>query len=115
MHRLLGPAGVGANSPKYLIAGAMAGACASGLTTPFDVLKTRVATGMLDGRLGMMHNLAAIVAEDGWLGLYAGFRPRVIMSALFTAIGFSSFELFKTLLEVEPQEEGAGAGPGARR
>ena len=30
--------------PVYLLAGAFAGACASGLTTPFDVLKTRVGT-----------------------------------------------------------------------
>ncbi|CAM9158373.1 unnamed protein product [Choristocarpus tenellus] len=39
---LLGPATLVSNSPKYLLAGALAGACASGLTTPFDVLKTRV-------------------------------------------------------------------------
>lgn len=28
--------------PAFLVAGALAGACASGMTTPFDVLKTRV-------------------------------------------------------------------------
>lgn len=31
--------------PAFLLAGALAGACASGITTPFDVLKTRVGLG----------------------------------------------------------------------
>lgn len=40
--RLVGPARLATAPPVFLLAGALAGACASGLTTPFDVLKTRV-------------------------------------------------------------------------
>lgn len=51
----------------------------------------------------------------------AGFQPRVVMSALFTAVGFSSFEAFKSVLGVStsrpdsqrrqpnPEESGAKA------
>ncbi|CAM9986572.1 unnamed protein product [Laminaria digitata] len=105
----MGPARLASAPPAYLIAGALAGACASGLTTPFDVLKTRVATGSLDGGRGFASNMASIVAEDGWKGLYAGFQPRVVMSALFTAVGFGSFETLKTALGVSPLPPTAGA------
>lgn len=40
--RFIGPARLMSAPPAFLLAGALAGACASGMTTPFDVLKTRV-------------------------------------------------------------------------
>ncbi|CAN0265711.1 unnamed protein product [Ectocarpus fasciculatus] len=81
------------------------------MTTPFDVLKTRVATGSLEGGRGFAKNMATIVADDGWKGLYAGFQPRVVMSGLFTAVGFGSFEAIKSVLGVSPlpPDETAGA------
>ncbi|CAM9866926.1 unnamed protein product, partial [Hapterophycus canaliculatus] len=96
----IGPARLMSAPPAFLLAGALAGACASGITTPFDVLKTRVATGSLDGGRGFTRNMVSIVAEDGWKGLYVGFQPRVVMSGLFTAVGFGSFEALKGLLGV---------------
>ncbi|CAN0338061.1 unnamed protein product [Ectocarpus sp. 12 AP-2014] len=98
----IGPARLMSAPPAYLLAGALAGACASGMTTPFDVLKTRVATGSLEGGRGFARNMATIVADDGWKGLYAGFQPRVVMSGLFTAVGFGSFEAIKAVLGVSP-------------
>ncbi|CAN0020019.1 unnamed protein product [Ectocarpus sp. 4 AP-2014] len=98
----IGPARLMSAPPAYLLAGALAGACASGMTTPFDVLKTRVATGSLEGGKGFAKNMATIVADDGWKGLYAGFQPRVVMSGLFTAVGFGSFEAIKAVLGVSP-------------
>ncbi|CAN0087895.1 unnamed protein product [Scytosiphon promiscuus] len=99
----IGPARLMSAPPAFLLAGALAGACASGITTPFDVLKTRVATGSLDGGRGFTKNMVSIVAEDGWKGLYAGFQPRVVMSGLFTAVGFGSFEALKIVLGVSAE------------
>ncbi|CAM9548800.1 unnamed protein product [Phaeothamnion confervicola] len=111
------------SSPSLLLAGAVAGAVASGLTTPLDVVKTQVAIGMLDRGLGVPRSLAKIAAEDGVAGLFAGVQPRVAMSALFTAIGFGSFEFFKDALGVggahplegmSPASGGGGGGGDSR-
>jgi hypothetical protein len=83
----------GSMSVKYLAAGAGAGALASAITTPFDVVKTMVATGRIPRDLGIMRSLVTIAKEEGFLGLYAGVQPRVAMSALFTGVGFASFEV----------------------
>lgn len=42
--RFIGPSRLMSAPPAFLLAGALAGACASGMTTPFDVLKTRVSS-----------------------------------------------------------------------
>ncbi|CAM9115415.1 unnamed protein product [Chrysoparadoxa australica] len=93
------------SSPKLLIAGALAGAIASGLTTPLDVLKTQVSTGRLPGDLGTIRGLTTIAQKSGWKSLYAGVQPRIVMSAMFTAIGFSSFDFFKHMLDPVIAEE----------
>ncbi|KAG5183792.1 mitochondrial carrier protein-like protein [Tribonema minus] len=88
-------------SPAFLLAGAVAGAVASGLTTPFDVVKTQVATGRLDRNLGVIKSLTKLGREGGIRGLYVGAQPRMLLSSLFTAVGFGSFEAMKTLLQVD--------------
>lgn len=44
LESFIGPKRLMSAPPAFLLAGALAGACASGMTTPFDVLKTRVST-----------------------------------------------------------------------
>ncbi len=83
---------------KHFISGAIAGAISSAITTPFDVVKTLSATGKLPAGQGMIAGMESIVRTNGLLGLYAGVQPRIIMSAIFTAVGFSAFDAFKTLL-----------------
>ncbi len=45
--------------------------------------------------------LVSVAQREGVPGLYAGLGFRVLYSALFTAVGFSSFEASKALLGVQ--------------
>ena len=83
---------------RLFAAGAVAGALASGLMTPVDVLKTRLSTGTcpVDVPGCFWH----VWGEQGWSGLYAGAGSRMAFSGAFSAIGFASFEAAKTWLGV---------------
>lgn len=91
----LGVTHAGAGS---VLAGAVAGVVASGLMTPMDVVKTKLATGALSRELSILQCLRKVAATEGILGLYAGLQGRVIWSALFSAIGFGTFEFAKERL-----------------
>jgi solute carrier family 25 S-adenosylmethionine transporter 26 len=79
-------------------AGAIAGAVASGVMTPIDVIKTRLATGTCP--IGVQNCVQHVLTEMGWRGLYAGAASRMMWSGAFSAIGFGTFELVKTALGV---------------
>lgn len=85
--------------------GAIAGAIASGIMTPIDVVKTRLATGMCPPGVG--NCLQHVVQEAGWSGLYAGAGTRILWSAAFSAIGFGTFELAKGVMGVAKVSEEA--------
>lgn len=84
----------------HVLCGAVAGAAASGLTTPLDVVKTRFAVLGGDGR-GAWAVAQSVLREGGVGGLFAGVQPRMVWSALFTAMGFGTYEAFKRLLVPE--------------
>jgi solute carrier family 25 S-adenosylmethionine transporter 26 len=88
---------------KLFIAGAVAGAVASGVMTPVDVLKTRLSTGTcpVDARSCFQY----VVEQEGWKGLYAGAGSRMAFSGLFSAIGFGSFEAAKCWLGVSDRPD----------
>ncbi|XP_021774963.1 protein MITOFERRINLIKE 1, chloroplastic-like [Chenopodium quinoa] len=74
--------------------GALAGAISASLTTPLDVVKTRMMTqfqGVVvnDGVSGIIKQ---ILMEEGWVGLTRGMGARVVHSACFSAIGYFAFE-----------------------
>lgn len=88
---------------EFIAAGALSGVISSTCTTPMDVLKTRFATGKIKPGTGIIHALKDIVMKDGVPGLFVGLRPRLVWSALFAAIGFTSYEMCKTwLLKTQP-------------
>jgi solute carrier family 25 S-adenosylmethionine transporter 26 len=88
---------------RIFLAGAVAGALASGIMTPFDVLKTRVSTGTCPVDLPACVNL--VVSEQGWKGLYAGAGSRMAFSGAFSAIGFGTYEMAKVWLNVSDDAE----------
>ncbi|XP_073063973.1 protein MITOFERRINLIKE 1, chloroplastic [Primulina eburnea] len=86
---------------QSVICGALAGAISASLTTPLDVVKTRL---MTQGHGESMNRIAAasysgvtamvkrILKEEGWVGFTRGMGPRVFYSACFSAIGYFAFE-----------------------
>lgn len=83
---------------EHVAAGAASGAVASAITTPMDVVKTRLATSPSRPGIGVFRVAANIVREHGVSGLYVGLKPRILWAALFAAIGFSSYEFCKSYL-----------------
>ncbi|KAL2921797.1 Protein MITOFERRINLIKE 1 chloroplastic [Bienertia sinuspersici] len=71
--------------------GALAGAISASLTTPLDVVKTRLMT-QVHGNSGVNAIVKQILMEEGWIGLSRGMGARVVHSACFSAIGYFAFE-----------------------
>ncbi|KAD3639966.1 hypothetical protein E3N88_29189 [Mikania micrantha] len=71
--------------------GALAGAISASLTTPLDVVKTRLMTSDKIG-FGVSEIVKQILKEEGLVGFTRGMGPRVVHSACFSAIGYFAFE-----------------------
>jgi solute carrier family 25 S-adenosylmethionine transporter 26 len=98
---------IGDSSPdsfswRLFAAGALAGALASGVMTPIDVIKTRLATGTCP--VDVPGCVQHVMREQGWAGLYAGAGSRMAFSGAFSAIGFVSFEAGKSWLGVSDSQ-----------
>jgi uncharacterized membrane protein YgcG len=79
--------------------GALSGMIAATLTTPFDVAKTRRQVDLLQPvHRKMFSMMRAIVAEEGYRGLWRGLTARVAKVAPSCAIMISSYEIGKKAL-----------------
>lgn len=81
--------------------GALAGAISASLTTPLDVVKTRLMTQVRGDAVnkvaatmysGVRATVKQILKEEGWVGLTRGMGPRITHSACFSALGYFAFE-----------------------
>eukprot|EP01036_Dinobryon_divergens_P030552 gene30552-39814_t len=70
----------------YMTAGALSSAISSAATTPFDVVKTRISTGIIPPGSPVFSAIIRIAKTEGLTGLYAGVLPRILWSALFGGI-----------------------------
>ena len=70
--------------------GSLAGAIAAGITTPLDVLKTRLM--LLRERVGAATMLRRIIKESGPRALFAGIGPRVVWISAGGAIFLGSYQ-----------------------
>lgn len=82
---------------QSIFCGALAGAISASLTTPLDVVKTRLMTqGMsrtsVEVYSGFSPTVKQILMEEGWVGFTRGMGPRVLHSACFSALGYFAFE-----------------------
>ncbi|KAJ9517047.1 hypothetical protein QJQ45_002565 [Haematococcus lacustris] len=73
------------------------------VTTPFDVVKTRLQTeGVLSARRynssAVLPVMRRIVQEEGWSALWRGVRPRVLFNAPSAAICWGTYESIKAFL-----------------
>lgn len=90
-----------------LVAGGLAGGSASAVTTPLDVVKTRLQTAGLTadglnkyGGAGgaVLPVLRQIVREEGMRALWQGLAPRVLFHIPAAAICWGTYESMKVLL-----------------
>jgi hypothetical protein len=85
-------------------AGVLAGASAAAITTPFDVVKTRVQTSDASKpAASMWHATAQLLREGGAKALYRGVGPRTVRTAAAYGILMSSYELCKVACASSPE------------
>uniref|UniRef100_A0A1D1ZKC8 Protein MITOFERRINLIKE 1, chloroplastic n=1 Tax=Anthurium amnicola TaxID=1678845 RepID=A0A1D1ZKC8_9ARAE len=84
---------------QSVVCGALAGAISASLTTPLDVVKTRLMTQIHgETRNKISETVSQILLEEGWAGLFRGMGPRVLHSACFAALGYFAFETARLTL-----------------
>lgn len=81
---------------EHVASGAIAGVIASVITTPQDNIKTLFATGKIPIGTSLPAAFQTVIDQRGIQGLFVGIRPRIVWSALFAAVGFSTYELCKS-------------------
>lgn len=92
---------------ETIMVGAVSGGLAAVVTTPFDVMKTRMMTAQ--GRSVSMTLVAiSILRHEGPLGLFKGAVPRFFWIAPLGAMNFAGYELARKAMV--KNEELAGDG-----
>ncbi len=81
------------------ISGACAGAMGAAVTTPLEVLKTRLQVQTRRKYRTILGSLGVILREEGMHGLYRGLGPTLIALPPNWAIYFCSYEAFRTYLQ----------------
>jgi solute carrier family 25 S-adenosylmethionine transporter 26 len=95
------------HAPEVSAVGAAAGAVTGVLTTPLDVLKTRLMTQGASGKYkGVVDCARRVAAEEGVGTLFAGWQPRVIWIGLGGCVFFSALEAAKKAYAADPADWG---------
>ena len=115
-HRLHGRSRGTVTAAESAVFGSTAGAVAAGLTTPLDVLKTRIMLARHErqaqqqrSRGGVIQLLREIHRDEGWRGLFRGFGPRVAWISVGGAIFLGTYQWASNALgarELDKQTEG---------
>ena len=91
------------NGPSKKLRDALCGSIAGGLgsfvTTPMDVVKTRMMTGSQFSSVG--EAFYRILKEEGILNFFTGVGPRLMHKIPANGLFFLCYEAFKTFLQVE--------------
>ncbi|KAK6100885.1 Mitochondrial carrier family protein [Brugia pahangi] len=72
--------------------GSVSGSIAAAMTTPFDVVKTRIMLSENSSRPGIATTLAKIWTTSGYRGLYAGVLPRSVWMGIGGFVFFGAYE-----------------------
>ncbi|XAR73264.1 hypothetical protein NMG60_11007175 [Bertholletia excelsa] len=87
------------NDPENAIIGAFAGALTGAITTPLDVIKTRLMIqGSANQYKGIFDSVQTIVREEGPTALLKGIGPRVLWIGIGGSIFFGVLESMKRFL-----------------
>lgn len=81
-----------------LVSGSLAGAAAAAVTTPLDVVKTRIQLqNSGKAQTPMLQTLKHIARDSGVKGLFTGVGPRAVRAAPACAIVVASYEVIKAV------------------
>lgn len=83
---------------RYFVAGGTCAAISHGITTPIDVVKTRMQSEPDVYNKGMLAATASIIATDGVSALLAGLGPTIIGYAVEGAMKFGVYEICKPVM-----------------
>ena len=99
---------------RYFVAGGTCAAISHGITTPIDVVKTRMQSNP-DKYRSVLPAAASIVREEGASALVAGIGPTLVGYGIEGALKFGVYEVTKPLVVLAFRELGlstAGRRPG---
>ncbi|CAH8264858.1 unnamed protein product [Arabidopsis lyrata] len=84
---------------ETIAVGAVSGGIAAVVTTPFDVMKTRMMTATPGRPISMSMVVVSILRNEGPLGLFKGAVPRFFWVAPLGAMNFAGYELAKKAMQ----------------
>nr|CAD1817564.1 unnamed protein product [Ananas comosus var. bracteatus] len=91
---------------ETVVVGALSGGLAAVITTPFDVMKTRMMTAPQGVPVSMQMVAFSILRQEGPLGLFKGAVPRFFWIAPLGAMNFAGYELAKKAMDKSDQMDG---------
>jgi solute carrier family 25 S-adenosylmethionine transporter 26 len=92
------------SAPQSALFGSIAGAVAAGVTTPLDVLKTRLM--LAREKVGFQEMLGRILRENGPGALFSGIGPRIFWISAGGAIFLGSYQWAANQLGVDERKDG---------
>ncbi|KAJ0262129.1 Mitochondrial substrate carrier family protein [Hirschfeldia incana] len=84
---------------ETIAVGAVSGGIAAVVTTPFDVMKTRMMTATPGRPISMSMVAISVLRHEGPLGLFKGAVPRFFWVAPLGAMNFAGYELAKKAMQ----------------
>lgn len=92
------------NPKAHVLSGGIAGGVAAAITTPLDVCKTLLNTQQAARTDGFVEAVRTVYRLGGLQGFFRGLVARVLFVCPSTAICWSTYELFKYLLQEKSDE-----------
>lgn len=84
---------------ETITVGALSGGLTAVLTTPFDVIKTRMMTARPGRTVTLTMVAVSILRREGPLGLFKGALPRFFWIAPLGAMNFAGYELARKAMD----------------
>ncbi|XP_010547912.1 PREDICTED: S-adenosylmethionine mitochondrial carrier protein [Tarenaya hassleriana] len=91
---------------ETIAVGALSGGFTAVLTTPFDVIKTRMMTAPQGVELSMWAAAYSIVTQEGPLAFYKGAVPRFFWTAPLGALNLAGYELLRKAMIIPHNRNG---------
>ncbi|KAK9282601.1 hypothetical protein L1049_010818 [Liquidambar formosana] len=89
---------------ETIVVGALSGGLAAVVTTPFDVMKTRMMTAPRGRSVSMSMVAFSILRREGPLGLFKGAVPRFFWIAPLGAMNFAGYELARKAMDKNEEQ-----------